>query len=153
MNSEQGCVFTNPFQNLPWFDILITIQRSSRFLSSNKSEQMLGMGEADKNKPENTEYLLMQMEKQFVRAFRTISELKGTSRRSKKKSSRHSMTFRGPKSGGCTVNQSGIWSRTIQKLCLHTELTLQAANNPKILSNYPKLQERELASHVIILSL
>lgn len=113
---------------------------------------MLGMGEADKNKPENTEYLLMQMEKQFVRAFRTISELKETSRRSKKKSSRHSMTFRGPKSRGCTVNQSGIWSRTIQKLCLHTELTLQAANNPKILSNYPKTARKRtgFSCHCIV---
>lgn len=66
-----------------------------------KSGQMLGTGEADKNKPENTE-VLMQMEKQFVRAFRTISELKGTSRRSKKKSSPHCMIFKGPKLGGLT---------------------------------------------------
>lgn len=98
---------------------------------------MLGRGKADKNKPGNWE-VLRQMEKRFVRAFRTISELKGTSKRSKKKCSPHCMTSRGPKSGGYTVNQFCIWSRTIQKLCLHEELTLEAANNPKILYNYPK---------------
>lgn len=90
---------------------------------------MLGRGEEEKNKPENTE-VLMQTEKQFVRAFRTSSELKGTSRRSKK-SSPYCMIVKGPKLEGYTVNQFGISSRSVKKICLHAEL-------PTI----PKLQER-----------
>lgn len=69
----------------------------------------------------------MQMEKQFVRVFRISSELKGTSRRSKKSSP----YCKGSKLEGYTVNQFGISSRSVQKLCLHAEL-------PTI----PKLQER-----------